>query len=166
MQRGLEAQLKEKEQDRLSTRRMDKYYGKMLKEKDDIDIQNQEDERSKRKRQQDELFLQLQKQTKENNEKSKFGDMMSEQERMMNIKKLEAYQYGEPLTNFPSEYYFIIKHLDLKVSSRAAISRNKSGEFTINPGNNSSGSLNNALRNNLQPINNSNNFPMNPSKYL
>lgn len=80
----------------MKTRRMDRYYGDLLKEKDQKDIEFEQDQKLKQRHKQRQLCQQLDQQTKHNINKNRFSDMMSDQERMMNDKGIQAYQFNQP----------------------------------------------------------------------
>ena len=92
----LNIQLQEKQETNLKTRRMDRYYGDLLKEKDQKDIEFEQDQKLKQRHKQRQLCQQLDQQTKHNINKNRFSDMMSDQERMMNDKDIQAYQFNQP----------------------------------------------------------------------
>jgi len=93
---GTHIQLQEKQETNLKTRRMDRYYGDLLKEKDQKDIEFEQDQKLKQRHKQRQLCQQLDQQTKHNINKNRFSDMMSDQERMMNDKDIQAYQFNQP----------------------------------------------------------------------
>jgi hypothetical protein len=97
IQNGLNKQLQEKNNSRLNTKRTDAFYGRMLKERDQLDIMREQDEINRKKMQQKQLYKNLNTQAQQNNSRHRYEDMMSEQERMMNSKDLEAYQSSPPV---------------------------------------------------------------------
>ena len=60
------------------------------------DIEKVEYDKNQVRNQQREYYIQLAKQLRDNSNKRKFEDVMSDQERLMNIKDIEAYQSIEP----------------------------------------------------------------------
>ena len=73
VQKGLESQLKEKQEIRQRTKRMDAYYGRMLKERDQMDIFREQDEKLRTRVNQKQLYSQLNYQAKENSNKNRFS---------------------------------------------------------------------------------------------
>ena len=99
LRNGLNNQLTEKQNDRLNTRRMNSYYAKMLQERDNKDIEREKKEKERIKNLQREYHQKLSEQVKDHSNRLRFQDMMSDQERRMHEKDIQAYQAMDPFRN-------------------------------------------------------------------
>ncbi|CAI2386807.1 unnamed protein product [Moneuplotes crassus] len=92
---GLSTQINEKKNTSLVNQRMEQFYGKQLKEKDEIELKKQQIEQENFRNQQRQYMKSLNSQSKEVNNRKRFEDMMTDQERILNNKDIEAYEKNE-----------------------------------------------------------------------
>lgn len=76
---------------------MDQYYGDQLKEKDNQDFERDRREQQDFRNKQKEYFNHLSDQVKATSNRKRFEDMMTNQERQLNQKNIEAYENMEPV---------------------------------------------------------------------
>ena len=68
----------------ITNQRMEQYYGQQLREKDDLDIEKERNEQERFKNQQKQYFNSLNSQAKGVQNRKRFEDMMTDQERQLN----------------------------------------------------------------------------------
>lgn len=93
---SLSNQINERNNNVIVERKKDEYFGEELKKQADKDYERDQKEIQIYRDQQKEYFESLGKQVKIQNKKKRVEDMMTEQERQLNNKDIEAYQNLEP----------------------------------------------------------------------
>ena len=76
---------------------MEQYYGNQLREQDDKDFERERREQEEFRNKQKEYFNSLADQVKVTSNRKRFEDMMTNQERQLNQKNIDAYQNMEPV---------------------------------------------------------------------
>lgn len=94
---GLSNQIHERHNNKIVDQRMEQYYGQKLKEKDDEDFERMRREQEQYRNQQKEYLSSLNTQVKEVGHRKRFEDLMTDQERMLNQKDINAYESMEPV---------------------------------------------------------------------
>lgn len=94
---GLSNQLNEKHNNKIVDQRMEQYYGQKLKDKDNEDFERIRREQEQYRNQQKEYLNSLNTQVKEVGHRKRFEDLMTDQERMLNQKDINAYESMEPV---------------------------------------------------------------------
>jgi hypothetical protein len=96
LKNSLSNQIQERENHKKVDRRMEEYYGKQLKERDENDFKRERKEQEMFRNQQKTYLSSLNNQVRLATNRRKFEDMMTDQERQLNKKDLSAYELMEP----------------------------------------------------------------------